>query len=143
MDIGNTVSILNLIRMAAEGIHKILSHKSGSQRGYFKDRKREEHYISKTIRGLNRDELIYLFQYKQNRTTMIAFNRTDPIVRLLTTKRLIKPSYSALDCFDAPARYKTSNFDNKCQLFELVDITNKYMIEHPEVFDKINLRSLS
>jgi len=58
MDIGNVVSILNLIRTTAEGIHKILFHRLGSQRNYFRDEKREERYISKTICNLSPDELI-------------------------------------------------------------------------------------
>ncbi len=141
MNVGNTISILNLIRMAVEGIHKILSHSHnrGPRRNYFRNRKREERNIGKIIHNLSRDELFYLFQYKQYETTVIAFNRTTPVVQLLITKGLIRPSHFTFDCFDAPAHYKTSNFDDNCRPFELIDMTNKYLLEHPEVFSRIQL----
>jgi hypothetical protein len=144
MDVENIVKILGLICRAVGGIHQILvKPRDGgkSQGSFFRGRKREEKNIGKIIHNLSHDELAFLFQFKQRQTTLLAFDRTNQIVRLLTTKGLIRPSYSALDCFDAPATYKTSNFNDNCQPFELTDITNKYLIEHPGVFDKILIAS--
>jgi hypothetical protein len=97
-------------------------------------KRREKRDINHLLSNLGSDELIYLYQYIRNRTLLVEFDETDPIVGLLNAKGLIHPSTSRIRIGEI-IRYRSSYHHG--QPFEISPFLYRHLIDHPEIFRKL------
>ena len=121
------ILIFGLLYKFASCIHNVLSAKS--KRG------REGRRVEDVINSLSPEALQYLQQFPRNRTTLIRFDETDPVVALLNENGLIRRS-SARVPISGIVRFECTRTSG--QLFEIPAKTYDYLTRHPELFDELS-----
>lgn len=94
---------------------------------------RERLQVQGVFDDLSHRELLYLFQFIRNRTTLIEFNETDPVVALLREKGMIYPFLGRVRIDYTPS-YNCTYMTG--QPFEISATTYDYLAKHPELLDR-------
>jgi hypothetical protein len=92
-------------------------------------KRHEKHYIADTVNNLSHDELHYLLQYIRNKTLLMEFDETNPVVGLLAAKCLISPSMVRI----RTGHVYSFKVRHHPQEYEISPFVYRYLVEHPEI----------
>ena len=95
---------------------------------------RERRQVQDVFDSLDHNELLYLHQFIRNRTTLIEFDETNPVVALLREKGVIYPVLGRVRNGPIPSYNCTYTTG---QPFEIPATVYDYLAKHPELFDRL------